>query len=240
MLPGSLAVIGTPLDFAALVVFVLAAGGYGMLARMPTFERRSITGAVQEQRVRWLLNMARRENRMLDAVVLGSLGQGNAFFASTSAIVVGGLAAVMGSGDKVQGMMERLPYAARSSPVLWEFKLILILGIFVFAFFKFAWAFRLSHYASIMMGATPIIEPTNAIECTRHAKRTARLIGIAAEHANGGLRAYYYAIAAMGWFYHPVAFIAATVYVIAILVRRDFFSRSRRLLLGRELASDGA
>jgi uncharacterized membrane protein len=42
-----------------------------------------------------MLNMARRDNRMLDAILLGGPGQGNAFFASTSAIAVGGLAATM-------------------------------------------------------------------------------------------------------------------------------------------------
>ena len=237
MLPSWLAVILTPLDIAAIVVFVAATGGYGALARIPRIERSSITGAVQVQRLNWLLNMARRENRMLDAVVLSGLSQGNAFFASTSAIVVGGLAAVLGSGEKVQGLMERLPYAARSSPVLWEVKLILVLGMFVYAFFKFAWAFRLSHYTSIMMGATPIFSAETAEACTRHATRTARLIGIAAEHTNGGLRAYYYAIAAMAWFYHPVAFMLATGWVMLILVRRDFFSRSRRLLFGRETSA---
>ena len=85
------------------------------------------------------------------------------------------------------------------------------------------------------------VYPAREVLCNfLHAKRTARLIGIAAEHANGGLRAYYYAIATMGWFYHPAAFVAATAWVLVILVRRDFFSRSRRLLLGREVASDGA
>jgi uncharacterized membrane protein len=79
---------------------------------------------------------------MLDAILLGSLGQGNAFFASTSAIAVGGLAATMGSGEKVQAMLGRLPYVAPATPFIWETKQLLILAILVYAFFKFAWAFR--------------------------------------------------------------------------------------------------
>jgi uncharacterized membrane protein len=77
-----------------------------------------LIGAVQAQRVRWMLNMAKRDNRMLDAILLGSLGQGNAFFASTSAIAVGGLAATMGSGEKVQAMLGRLPYVAPATPFI--------------------------------------------------------------------------------------------------------------------------
>ena len=63
-----------------------------------------------------------------------------------------------------------------------------------------------------------------------HAVRTARLIGIAAEHTNSGLRSFYHAIAAIAWFFHPVLFIATTTWVMLILVRRDFFSRSRRII----------
>jgi uncharacterized membrane protein len=83
-----------------------------------------------------------------------------------------------------------------------------------------------------MIGATPIADGSNLTECDDHAARTAQLVGIAAEHSNGGLRAFYFAIAALAWFYHPVAFMAATVWVLGILVRRDFFSRSRRLIFG--------
>ena len=180
----------------------------------------------------WMRNMARRDVRIVDAQLLAALSQGNAFFASTSAIGIGGLAAMIGSGDKVQSLFERLPYAAQSTPVVWELKLVLLITIFIYAFFKFAWAFRLSHYTAIMIGATPIADGSNHVECDDHAARTAQLVGIAAEHSNGGLRAFYFAIAALAWFYHPLAFIAATAWVLVILVRRDFFSRSRRLIFG--------
>ncbi|OJU24563.1 MAG: hypothetical protein BGN89_06445, partial [Alphaproteobacteria bacterium 64-6] len=166
--------------------------------------------------------------------LLASLSQGNAFFASTSAIGIGGLAAMIGSGDQVQKLFERLPYAAQSSPVVWELKLILLISIFIYAFFKFAWAFRLAHYTAIMIGATPIANGSNHADCEEHALRTARLIGIAGEHSNSGLRAFYCAIAALAWFYHPIAFMIATAWVLSILVRRDFFSRSRRLLFGQK------
>ena len=93
---------------------------------------------------------------MLDAILLGSLGQGNAFFASTSAIAVGGLTATLGSGaERLQYLLDALPFDQQSTPVVWAAKQLLIMGIFIYAFFKFAWAFRLSHYASIMIGATP-------------------------------------------------------------------------------------
>jgi uncharacterized membrane protein len=228
----------SPYDWAALAVFLAAVFGYAAFTGLDWVVARSIVGAVQRQRVAWMVSMAGRENRVLDAVVITALGQGNAFFASTSAIVIGGLAAVMGSGEKVQVLLEQLPFVARSTPVLFELKVLLILSVFVYAFFKFAWAFRLSHYTSIMIAATPACDPAGGPAPTAdttmrrmsHVERTAQLVGLAAEHANGGLRSFYWAIAAMAWFFHPVAFLAATLWVLAILIRRDFFSRSLRLI----------
>jgi len=228
----SIDAFATPLDLAALAYFLLAIGIYTLVAGARWLESRSLIGAVQAQRVRWMLNMAKRDNRMLDAILLGSLGQGNAFFASTSAIAVGGLAATMGSGEKVQAMLGRLPYVAPATAFIWETKQLLILAILVYAFFKFAWAFRLSHYGSIMIGAMPAADPAHGEECANHAERTARLIGLAGEHSNSGIRSFYHAIAAMAWFFHPLLFMLATTWVILILARRDFFSRSLRLIAG--------
>ena len=219
-----------PLDLAALVAYILILTGYGYISGIDALERRSIVGAVQRQREQWMQNMAVRDMRIVDAQLLGGLSQGNAFFASTSAIIIGGLTAMVGSGDKVQALIERLPIVAPSTAALFELKLFLMIAIFIYSFFKFAWAFRLSHYAAIMIGATPILDATNRDACSSHARRTARLIGLAAEHANTGLRGFYYAIAAMAWFFHPLALVAATVWVLLILIRRDFFSRSRRLM----------
>jgi uncharacterized membrane protein len=220
----------TPIDLAAFVYFFVAIVLYRYLCGPDALGKRSMPGAIQAQRVRWMANMAMRgEHRTMDVILLNNLAQGNAFFASTTALVVGGMAAVMGSGDKAQAALERLPYAAQASPILWELKLVTIIMIFVFAFFKFAWAFRLGHYTAIMIGAAPLLKTEDdaaKAACADHAARTARLAGLSAEHANSGLRAFYYAIAVLAWFYHPIAFIVATTWVVAILARRDYFSRS--------------
>jgi uncharacterized membrane protein len=227
----SLDSLATPLDVIAVVYFFVAIGLYRFIASRAGLERRSLVGAAQQQRLRWMLNMASRgDNRVLDAILLNSLGQGNAFFASTSAIAVGGLTATLGSGaERLQYLLDALPLTMQSTPVVWAAKQLLIMGIFVYAFFKFAWAFRLSHYATIMIGATPATDAGNP-ECKDHAERTAKLIGIAGEHANSGIRSFYHAMAALAWFFHPLLFMIATTWVILILARRDFFSRSLRLI----------
>ena len=226
----SLDAIAPPLDLLALVYFFLSVLIYRLIVSRRARRGSGLLGVIQKQRVNWMLNMAKREQRMLDAILLGSLGQGNAFFASTSAIAVGGLAATLGSGEKLQAMLAHLPYVVQAPPGVWEAKQLLIMGIFIYAFFKFAWAFRISHYASIMIGATPIYDPANGELCSRHAEQTASLIGVAAEHTNSGLRSFYHAIATIAWFFHPLLFVLATTWVILILARRDFFSRTLRLI----------
>lgn len=222
----------SPLDAAALLWFVVLAGGYRLIAERGPWKTKSIVGAVQRQREQWMLTMARRDNRLMDAILLNGLSQGNAFFASTSAIAIGGLATILGAGDRARSFFDSVPLAAPMSPLLWEIKMVLLIGIFVYAFFEFAWAFRLTHYCAIMIGATPLLDASNGPECDAHARRVARLNGIMGEHANSGLRSFYYAMAAFAWFFHPVLFMIATAWVILILIRRDFFSRSRDVIAG--------
>jgi uncharacterized membrane protein len=71
----------------------------------------------------------------------------------------------LGVGDKVQAVLGNIPYLVHATPFLWDARQLLIMWIFIYAFFKFAWAFRLSHYGAIMIGAAPL----DADDCTRHA-----------------------------------------------------------------------
>ena len=217
-------------DLLALTWFALLAIGYQLVSEYGPAAGGGIAGSMQRRREQWMANMSRRDNRTVDAILLGGLSQGNAFFASTCAIAIGGLAAIMGSGDKTQALLERIPYVAKSPPFVWELKVIALMGVFVYAFFKFAWAFRLSHYTAIMLGATPLDDDPDEDGRLDHARRTADLLGIAAEHANRGLRSFYFAFAVMAWFFHPLLFAIATTWVILILVRRDYYSRSRRIV----------
>ncbi len=218
------------LDLIALGWFGLLVIGYRIAGMFPAMEKRNIIAAVQAQRYKWMRTMVRRDNRVVDTFVVGNLGQGNAFFASTSAIAIGGLTTVLGKGDAARDVMQHLPYAAPMPPLLWELKVIFMAGIFVYAFFKFAWAFRMSHYTGIMIGATPLLSTATERECDEHGHRCAIISGLAAEHSSSGLRAFYYSIAALAWFFHPVLFMIATTWVLLILLRRDYFSLSRAVI----------
>lgn len=221
-----------PLDLAALAWFLAITISYELASTRTRLYDRSIAAYVQAHRVDWMVNMSARDNRIVDGQLLGWLVNANAFFASTCVITIGGLAALLGYGERARLILEGLPYAAATSSALWEIKVIFLMFIMVVAFFKFAWAFRLSHYTVIMMGATP--EPTSPDPEARldHARRTGALLGLVGAHSNEGLRSFYYTIAGLMWFFHPVAFMIAATWVVLILLRRDFLSHSRAIIHG--------
>jgi uncharacterized membrane protein len=47
------------------------------------------------------------------------------------------------------------------------------------------------------------------------------------------LRGFYFALAGIGWFIHPLALVGAALVVTLILGRREFFSVSRYEMLDR-------
>lgn len=218
-------------DIAALSWFVVALVAFEVITLHSRYADHSLSASVARHRSCWLAHMANRDQRQFDAVLLASLSQSHAFFASTSVLGIGGLAAVMGSGDVARHMLEKLPLVSQTPQSLWEIKILFLISILIYAFFKFAWAFRLSHYSVIMFGAmTPSNDEAEREQRRRHAEATARLLDLVGQHANSGLRSFYYAFAAIAWLFHPLLFILAMTLVFAILMRREFVSRAVRII----------
>ena len=182
-------------------------------------------------RLRWMRQMLRRENRMVDASIIGSLQNGAAFFASTTILALGGLAAALGATEKAASIFEALPLVEPSPPGVWQIKVLTLIVVLAYGFFKFAWSFRLHNYCSVLLGAAPIFDEVDA-EGEALARRAARVSSLAARHFNRGLRAYFFALAALAWLLHPVFFMACTAYVLYVLQRREFRSKSLRALKG--------
>jgi len=227
------------LDLVALAFFLASWIGYTIFADHSRWTRFSVTTAMDRYRRAWMSEMLARDVRILDTQIVGNLLSGIGFFASATILVVGGLVAVLGAADQALGALSELPFAVTTTRPAWEIKVLLLITIFVYAFFKFAWAFRLSNYCSILIGSAPArdigTEPTPGAKT--HAKRTAAVVSLSSQHFNRGLRAYFFALGALGWFVHPALFVFATAWVVLILYRREF--RSRALMAVRE-AADGS
>ncbi len=218
-------------DIIAISWFFLLACGYSYATNKGPYYEGGIVKAINQKRVEWMANMAVRENRMVDVQVLANLSRGNAFFASTSVFVTGALAALFGSVEELHMLATKFPFLRQTTVFMWQFKVLFLMGIFIYAFFKFAWAYRLSHYTGILIGATPIVNSRNKKTCLDYAQSAAVLAGLVGRHANAGLRAYYFGIAALGWFIHPTVFMLTMLWVIGVIYRREYRSRALATIL---------
>jgi hypothetical protein len=78
-----------------------------------------------------------------------------------------------------------------------------LIVIFVYAFFKFAWSYRLFNYFAIMVGAAPPPDEKDMPAAQTFAHRAARLCTEAGRHFNRGQRAFFFALGYLGWFLGP-------------------------------------
>jgi uncharacterized membrane protein len=120
----------------------------------------------------------------------------------------------------------------QKSRELWEAKTIGLTVIFVYAFFKFGWSYRLFNYVAILLGATPFSQDKDTPEAEAHVIRTARLFSSAGRHFNRGQRAFFFALGYLGWFAGPIAFMVATAAVVVVMWRRQFASDALRAVAG--------
>jgi uncharacterized membrane protein len=213
------------IDWLAVTLFFSGWVAYAHFSRRLAQVRPSILLTTNQWRRRWMLQATYRDNRIVDSAVTQSLSASPSFFASTSILIIGGLLAVLGATEKASELVRELPFAARTSVLVFDMKLTLLAAIFVHAFFRFTWSLRQYSFGAIMVGAAPEARQfENDAQREAFADRAGRVMGLAAETFNDGLRAYYLSFAAVAWFISPWAFIAATAVVLWVLYRREFHS----------------
>jgi uncharacterized membrane protein len=211
-------------DLVALDWFVIAWTAYAILLEYFPHKRPGLNARMNGFREVWMRRMLDREMRMVDMQIMAALQNGTAFFASTSLIAVGGALTIVRSTDDVLNVVSTLPIGIQTTRMLWEMKAIGLAVIFVYAFFKFAWSYRLFNYVAILLGATPPPAEKDTPEAEAHVKRTARLFAAAGRHFNHGQRSFFFALGYLGWFVSPWVFMASTAAVVVVMWWRQFGS----------------
>jgi uncharacterized membrane protein len=143
--------------------------------------------------------------------------------------ISGALVALMGYAEQAANVVAQLPFAQQVSRRMWEIKILVLLLIFAYAFFKFSWSIRQFGFCSILVGAVRK-PPQDASECATEIDRIALILGFANRNFNQGLRAYYFGVAALCWFLHPGLMIAVTLGVLYVLHQREFRSQTLKVL----------
>lgn len=220
-------------DIAALCFFLAVWAFHSLATDGYIVGRMSLSTAMNRQREIWMRTMARRDLRMVDTSIMLGLQQGTAFFGSSALIAIGGCFALLGASDRVLNVIGDLPLSADASRQIFEIKVIGLILILAYSFFKFGWSYRLFNYCSILIGAVPVQkdEDDDPAETEKALVRAARMNVLAGKHFNAGLRGIFFSLGYLGWFVNPLAFACSTVVLFYVLVRRQFFSAARRAVL---------
>lgn len=214
-------------DGAALAFLLITWLVVGWIIEHPPKSRPSVSLLMQDTRREWMVQFVKRDNRIFDGAMIDNLRQGSAFFASTSIIALGGGVALMGNPSVLLGIARDLTLPADATA--FQLRVLLVIGLMANALLKFIWANRLFGYCALLMASVPqgAADPVAYYRATQAAE-----INItAARSFNRGLHSIYFALGSLAWLLGPVALSAATVVTGVLLIRREFASQSRQIIL---------
>jgi len=229
------------LSLLAIFWFIICFKGYTNYSRQRAKDTPCLASVLHLARYEWMKQMLSREVRVADNTAIANLERSVSFFASTTMLILAGLMTILGSTEKAIGLVEDLPFVTSASLAEWELKLVVLIIVFVYAFFKFTWSLRQYGFVTVMLGGAPVLSEhsSNAEDSSNKehhvtAQRIAKMGSMAAHNFNMGLRTYYFSIAILAWFINPWLFILCTGGVVIVLYRREFKSSTLQTLMSSD------
>lgn len=214
------------IDIFALLAFAFSWSGYTWFARKKAKTTDCLARSLNQHRIYWMSEAITRDIRVGEAALLANLERNIAFFASSTLLILAGLLTLFAKIDTLEIVISSMPYADHASHLAIQFKLSLLAFIFVLSFFQFTWSMRQYGFVNVMIGAAPIDKSGLNENLKLYAKQIAIVQDQAAHSYNYGLRSYYFALAAICWFFHPVLFILMSLWVVYTLYSREFNSKA--------------
>jgi uncharacterized membrane protein len=217
----------SPIDIAALVVFLTA-----WLFYQPMLKRLSRRGGMINTdmtvlRARWMANMAARENRFIDSQLMGHVLNSASFFASANLIVIAAAAGALFKSPDTYRSVAHLAVTDTGPRWLFEAKLALIVAALARGLLDLIWAIRQMNYTLAAIGAAP--PPSSGPALVRaYGEAAAQVLNPALTSFNNGVRGYYFALAAAAWLLGPWAMIAAVAGAVVLLFHRQSGSSAAR------------
>ncbi|MGH1371863.1 MAG: DUF599 domain-containing protein [Cellvibrionaceae bacterium] len=221
------------INLGCLIWFLVCWVGYSRFARHMAKQTECIASVMHRLRLDWMQQLLFRDQRVSDASIIANLERNVSFMASTSILVLAGLLTVLASVSEISQMLIQMPFVADATSGQLQFKLLVLICIFVYAFFTFTWSLRQFGFCSVIVGATPYhqVRELSAEQQQAYARHSGKVLDQAAHSYNFGLRAYYFAMAILAWFVHPLLFVLSVALVVSILYRREFHSSTLQALL---------
>ena len=210
------------LDWIGLAWFLICWFGYELVVEHGWFGKRTIHAETNKLRLDWARTMLSREPRIADVGLIANLLPSLSFYANSSIYIIAALFAALGALDHLMSTASGLPFSHVLTREAAELKLLVLIGVFVVAYFKFTWSLRQFNLLSITLGSIPEKKDPATLEA--QARKFAAVNTCAGNDFNRGLRAYYFGTAVMAWMVSPILFIGSTLVIVFVLARREFSS----------------
>lgn len=226
----------TLLNIVAIASFFTCWIGYTEFARKKAKTTNCIARCLHQHRIHWMYEVITRDIKVGEAALLANLERNIAFFASSTLLVLAGVLTLFAQVEKLERVIHSIPFAAYPDHTLIQLKLGLLAFIFVMAFFQFTWSMRQYGFLNVMVGASPTDKSGQNENLLAYAKQMAIVQDQAAHSYNYGLRSYYFSMAAICWFFHPLLLMLASLLVVYTLYIREFRSKAvRAITAGQEI-----
>jgi uncharacterized membrane protein len=218
------------LDWLALAVFAIAVVAYSRYADHAG--DRLLNARMREIRARWMRRYLDREDRVLDSILTGHSINSIALFSSATLLIVVALLGVLTNSDSAYQIAITSSFVTDTTKELFQVKLIGLVCVFVYAFYRFTWALLQYNYFLALVGSAPFKDHLTPAAADEMGNQMSVVLNSAVSSFHSGFRSYYHALAWVGWFFHPAVFIAATLFVTFVLVYRQIASPSAGAIKG--------
>lgn len=215
----------TVLDWTAIAWAFIAWLGYDYAFHRNIGRFRAMNHELDDIRRLWMYRMLERDNRIMDVNLVANTVRSVSLFASTSMLIMAGLAGALSARDDVFRAVAELGAGGAATKSLFELKIMSLMGIFIYSFFKFTWSVRQFNYLCALIGSAPLVGiPAPQMEAL--ATTMGKVLSESVKSFNAGMRSYYFALATLAWFIGPWPFIIAIAGAILILGRRQTVSKT--------------
>ncbi|MGH8718913.1 MAG: DUF599 domain-containing protein [Burkholderiales bacterium] len=205
-------------DLAAALFTVLMVGGYHlfMLRRLKQDPLYTVQAINALARTAWVEEVMKTGKDILAVQTLRNSTMAATFLASTAALLVIGTLTLIGQSDKLNAAWHSLNVSGSKSAVLWQVKLLLLIGDFLIAFVFFSQSIRLFNHVGFMINV-PLARNHKAISpqhVALHLNRAGRAHML-------GMRAYYFAVPLVFWLFGPLYMALSSFVLLIVLYNLD-------------------
>ncbi|HEV8388332.1 MAG TPA: DUF599 domain-containing protein [Dongiaceae bacterium] len=218
------------LDWLALIAFFVAMIAYSRYA--DHVGDRLLNARMREIRARWMRRYLEREDRVIDSILTGHSINSIALFCSATLLIVVALLGVLTNADTAYHISITSKFVTHTTIELFQVKLIGLVCVFVYGLYRFTWALLQYNYFLALIGAAPFRDHLTPAAIDAMGNQMSVVLNSAVTSFHSGFRTYYFALAWVGWFFHPLVFIAGAAFVTFVLVYRQIASPSAGAIKG--------